>query len=63
MSTLEHIFASMVNQHVEPGKEYKPPVITAHMPDDFYQEKVAPLKVDNEAMAAKLDAFIRATTR
>lgn len=63
MQLLEYIYAALVNQHLESGKQYKPPSFVAHMPDDFFEPKQIPHTVSNDEMAAKLDAFIKANTR
>lgn len=63
VSSLEHIFAAIINQHVEKGKEYKPGPFASHMPPDYYEEKLPTPEISNDDMADKLDAFVRATSR
>lgn len=63
MQALNYIYAALVNQHLEKGKEYKPPELTSHMPDDFYIPKAPAVKLTADEMAEKLDRFVRATSR
>jgi len=63
MRALDYIYAALVNQHMEKGKEYKPPDFVSHMPDDFYQPKTQERKLTTDEMAGKLDAFVKANSR
>lgn len=63
MSLMELLFAAQVNPNLEKEKHFKPSPPVAFMPPDYYQEKQPVKKLTNDEMAAKLDNFVRATTR